>query len=292
METPQDQLLHLTDFHFWQVVLNPLRLLNKRFIGNGNVMFRRRHEFPMERAEAYAGYVASLGVKDLLLTGDFTSTSMPKEFEMARRFVEGLESRGMRPIVIPGNHDVYTFESVRDKRFERYFGPWLPPGPLPCRMTLPGGTPLILVPTVRANFFSSRGSIDKAAVQKVKNLLNEANGPVLIAGHYPMLHETDAYSLSPGRRLLNAQALRDALGNHAHDTVYLSGHTHRFSCVHDSEHSRLTHLTAGALFWRDTRLRTEGNFSEIQIREGRLAVFLHTYDRDWERKSTEEVGFN
>lgn len=70
----RDSFLHLTDFHFWEIVLNPLRLLNKRAIGAANVLLKRRYEFLTDRAASYAEYVAGLGIKHLLITGDSHSS--------------------------------------------------------------------------------------------------------------------------------------------------------------------------------------------------------------------------
>ena len=130
---PRDVLVHITDLHFWQVVLNPLKLMNKRLLGNANVFLRRRREFQTHLAEEFAGKLAATGATAVFAGGDFTSTATSREFAMAAEFVRTLEAHGMKVFVVPGNHDVYTFEAVRRKRFERYFGAYLPPEGFPDR---------------------------------------------------------------------------------------------------------------------------------------------------------------
>lgn len=190
---PLDTLIHIADMHFWRIVTNPLRLMNKRFFGNLNVMWRRRRDFIMERAEPFADAVAATGVKSVLLTGDFASTATDEEFGLARRFVDGLRSRGLTPYLMPGNHDVYTHEAVRKRRFERHFGEFLPRGGYPARLALPGGTDLILAPTVCPRHFSTRGRITHKEIQRVAELLASCGPCAIVAAHYPVLHRTSGY---------------------------------------------------------------------------------------------------
>ena len=79
-----DRLVHIADIHFWRVTLNPFRLVGKRALGALNVLLRRRRDFAMERAEQFADAVAATGINAVLLTGDFTSTSLDEEFALAR----------------------------------------------------------------------------------------------------------------------------------------------------------------------------------------------------------------
>ena len=242
MTEPKDVILHVADLHFWSVVRNPFKLLNKRFLGNINVFLRRRHEFPMERAEPFADYLASRGVSNVVLTGDFTSTATDEEFTMARGFVHGLSRRGLTVTLMPGNHDVYTFEAQRAGRFERYFAEHLPVDGFPARLTLPGGTPLILVQTVCPNLLSSRGHITEGMVERTAALLRRCEGPVLVAGHYPVIRHTYGYHTSQGRSLRNAESLRKVLGESGKRVLYFAGHVHRFSYTRDPDYPALQHL--------------------------------------------------
>lgn len=275
------RFLHLTDLHFWRVVLNPLQLLNKRILGNANVALRRRHELRTHQAPAFLEYIGGLGVRDVVLTGDFTSTSTDEEFGLAREFLQELVRRGITPRVFAGNHDVYTFESVRHRRFEHYLGEWLPADRLPALAPLAGGLPVLYVPTACPNLLSSKGRITPSEIEVARGLLTQVSGPVLIAGHYPVLDRTYGYATKPSRRLRNAAALGAALRAYKDPALYISGHVHRFSFVQDPVVPNLTHLTSGALFRYDHSTGNSGDFSEIHAGPAGFRVVRHTFHGAW-----------
>jgi Icc protein len=62
------------------------------------------------------------GVDHLVVTGDLTLSSEASEFERAAALLAPWASRG-RLTVVPGNHDVWTSESVKTARFLRLLGP-------------------------------------------------------------------------------------------------------------------------------------------------------------------------
>lgn len=283
LSAPLDSFLHVADLHFWKVVLNPLRLMNKRMLGNANVLFRRRHEFPMVEAERLIDGLESTGIGQVLLTGDFTSTALDEEFVQARAFVDALQRRGFSMHVMPGNHDVYTFESVRKRRFERHFAPFLPEAGCPSLDTLPGGTPLLTVPTVCSNYLSSKGLITPEQIARTADLLPRDAPAVVVAGHYPLLDETNGYTLSVGRRLRNAPALRKILGESGVPILYVAGHVHRFSYVRDDLYPNLLHLCTGAFFRRNEREGICGEFSRVRISGDQFEVHRHTFRDSWEQ---------
>ncbi len=273
----RDRFIHITDLHFWEVVTNPLRLLNKRALGNINIYLKRRHHFPMERALTYIDYINALDIKDVIITGDFASTSTQFEFEEGVRFVQALEEGGKSITVIPGNHDVYTFEAERKKEFEKHFSRWLPDGPLPCTRLLAGGTPIVYVPTVCANFLSSKGRVSDSEIETTVSLVKSLDSPIIVAGHYPILNNTKAYDASPGRRLRNGERLRAALGDTGKDILYICGHVHRFSDATDPQYLNIRHLTSGALFRTAPETNSDGDFSVIEINESEIRIIQHLH---------------
>jgi len=283
-ETPvRDTLLHIADLHFWRIVRNPIRLINKRFLGNINVALRRRREFDLERAESYADVIANAGPKHALFTGDFTSTATEAEFAMALAFVQRLRDKGLTITVLPGNHDVYTFRSRRKARFERYFAEFVPEGGYPARVDLPGGTPLVLMPTVAPNLISSKGRMTRKALVEMEKLIASCPEPLVFAAHYPVLERTEGYTLGPGRRLRDADMLRDLLGRSGKRILYISGHVHRFSHVRDRKHPNIDHLTTGALFKHDRSKGETGEFAEAAIAADGFTVFRHLRREQWHR---------
>lgn len=285
-----DSLLHITDLHFWKVVINPLELLNKRFLGNLNVWLRRRREFLFADAESYADALASLEIPRIVATGDFTSTATEDECAMGAAFARRLEALDLQLFVLPGNHDLYTFESVRRRRFARHFGPWLPRDGFPALKELPGGTPLLLVPTTCPNLLSSRGRITDGEVNATVGLLDDGSSAVIVAGHYPLLHKTHAYKAARSRQLRNGEALRRALGELNRPILYVSGHVHRFSYVQDADFPDLTHLSTGAFFRTDPSAGVRGEFSEIHVGESDFTVIRHTLRGEWTSEEESKRG--
>lgn len=281
MEGLRDSFVHIADIHFWRVVLNPLRLLNKRFWGNLTVVMRRRHEFVLERAEVYADAVAATGVRTVVFTGDFASTSMDDEFRMAARFVEGLSARGLSVHLMPGNHDVYTFRACRTRRFEHFFKPFLPEQGYPALTALPGGTPLLLVPTVVPRHFSACGRVTRKEIDRTAELLDECGSRVVVAAHYPILHETHGYHSNPFRRLENADYLRDALGRSGKEILYICGHVHRFSFQKDERYPNVQYLSTGAFLRTFREEGAQGEFARIAVTEAGFDIVRHVNRGTW-----------
>jgi len=275
---PIDSFIHITDLHFWELVLNPFRMMNKRFIGNVNIFLKRRHDFAMGNADIFADHVASLGIKNVLVTGDFASTSTPLEFHRGKEWLEGLERRGLTPTVIRGNHDVYTFESVRKKRFESFYEPWLVNEKQPSTTTLPGDTKIHWISTVCANWFTSRGQVTPADVDKLVETFGAVDGPVLVAGHYPILENAPGYVVNHNRGLQNAEMLRKALGKSGKEILYLHGHVHRFNYSRDPDYPNLKHLSTGAFFRIAEETNSHGEFSEVHVHSDYVQIVRHRID--------------
>jgi len=277
----EDRLVHIADMHFWRIVLNPLRMMNKRFFGNLGVTFNRRRHFIMERAEPFADAVAATGVSSVLLTGDFASTSLDEEFALAARFVNGLRERGLAVYLLPGNHDVYTVESCRKRRFEKHFKEFIPEHGYPARIVLPGGTPLILVPTVCQRPFSARGRVMIETIKAVSELLAGCGPVAMVAAHYPMLHRTSGYGSNRLRRLENAELLRETLGKTGKRILYAAGHVHRSSFVRDPLFPNLQHLTTSPFFGSNPASGADGEFTEITVTGEAFTLVRHRYVGQW-----------
>lgn len=61
-------------------------------------------------------------VDHLLLTGDLTAYATETEFREAREALGTIADSRTTCSIIPGNHDLFTPNSVRTRRFERHFG--------------------------------------------------------------------------------------------------------------------------------------------------------------------------
>ena len=276
-----DRFVHIADLHFWRVVVNPLRMMNKRFLGNLTVVLRRRHEFVMERAESFADEVAATGVSTAVLTGDFVSTATDEEFGLAAGFARGLRERGLTVYAVAGNHDVYTREATRARRFEQYLGEFTPDGGAPAMVRLPGGTPLILFPSVCPRLLSARGRVTIETIERVRALLQDCGPAAFVAAHYPFLNSTHGYASHAFRRLQHAASLRQMLGESGKRILYLAGHVHRFSYESDNRYPDVEQLTTGAFFRRHAAHGTDGEFTEVAWNGADFEIARHLCRGGW-----------
>ncbi len=112
------RLAHLSDPHFSCIMLNPLKLLNKRWIGNLNLLLFRWHAYQTEHLPHLPELFNSLDVEHVCITGDFSSLSLDEEFMQGKAFVESFS----QPVhFIPGNHDCYVKEIETSRRFYDFF---------------------------------------------------------------------------------------------------------------------------------------------------------------------------
>lgn len=278
------KMLHITDIHFWSIEFNPLLLLNKRFLGNANLIFKRRHHFHQEHADAFLNAALATNVKDILLGGDFTTTATEAEFYRAAEWLQRVQDQAENLSLVLGNHDVYTFESIRKQRFIKYLQPNLPIEGYPSCKTLPNGLSIVMAPTVCPNFLSSRGLITENEIAKVAKLVLECPpGPLVVLAHYPCLSRTYAYNSTYTRQLRNAAAFRQALGETGRPLLYLAGHVHRFSYVQDPEFPQISHLCTPAFFLHRPGSSVNGAFTEIHAGDSGYDVYLHEHKENWER---------
>lgn len=112
------RIAHLSDPHFSHITLNPSQFLSKRWMGNLNLILFRRKSYQTKHLGYLPQLTENLDIDQVIITGDFTSTSLDSEFQTAQDFVH---SFSQPTLTLPGNHDVYTKKSEREKRYYKYF---------------------------------------------------------------------------------------------------------------------------------------------------------------------------
>ena len=122
------RILHYSDVHVDVPASEvPLReWLGKRLVGGLNHALRRRPHFLDARRKltALASFAKSEGVDLAIGTGDFTILGTHAELAAASTAVAPIAERPLGRVTIPGNHDLYLPDGVRDDRFTKYFGKW------------------------------------------------------------------------------------------------------------------------------------------------------------------------
>jgi len=120
------RILHFSDVHLREPAGDvPLRdWLGKRLLGGLNLLLGRARHF------ADAGpKVAALdrlrreqAIDLVLCTGDYTALGTRGELALAREAVGPLMETPLGYVHVPGNHDLYVPDAVRERRFESAFG--------------------------------------------------------------------------------------------------------------------------------------------------------------------------
>ncbi len=208
------RLAHITDLH---VERTPklADLLGKRALGAVNLyVLGRSHHFSRAVQEALPAAVLATNPDRILCTGDLTATATDAEFTAAKALLEPL--RTLPFDCIPGNHDVYTDESVG--RYARHFGD------TSVRCIAAGPVALVLVDVCRPDWLS-RGRATAADLVALDAALAGA-GPCILGLHYPLRDRRGAPYGPAGRALENAAEVEAVIEKHLNILAILHGHEH------------------------------------------------------------------
>lgn len=273
MEDTHLKIIHITDLHFFQFPKNILKLFNKRILGCLNWELNRKKRFDFSSAERFLNKLEQYKNAVVLVSGDLTVTALEEEFLLAKEFIDDIRNKGFPVYVIPGNHDYYTFEAIREKRYETLFSEYLLSEKYPTVIPLYDGTPLILLHVVKPNFLSSRGVIDKGQLHRLREIIQSLDKPAVVCAHYPVLHHTKEYHSSYSRQLKNAHLLREVLIQTRVPILYIAGHVHHYSLSKDETNPLITYLCSPPLFYTKVK---RGGFSEITLETGNFSIHLNS----------------
>src|SRR4051812_15799719 len=121
------RVAHFSDLHVLALEgVEAHRFMNKRFTGWVNLKLKRGHKHRPAYVRAIAQEVTRAKVDHVVITGDLTNLALEQEFEAVRALLE--EELGMHAddiSIVPGNHDLYTRGAMRDRRFSRFFEPYI-----------------------------------------------------------------------------------------------------------------------------------------------------------------------
>lgn len=235
-EKPLFRLAHISDLHFSKLTWNPSQLFSKRWIGNLNLILKRKHTFAPDRLTNLFPLFHERKVDAVLITGDLSSTSHEAEFAMAQEFIESLQQEKFQVFTLPGNHDQYTKSAFKQKLFYQFFnGSYSPPtDPLSSLSLKEDGLStsylghkwwLIGLDTAIATpLLSSNGYFSPALEQKLEQALKEipAGHQVILINHFPLFANE-----SLRKSLIRKEALKKLIERFPKVKLFLHGHTHR-----------------------------------------------------------------
>lgn len=235
------RILHFSDVHVDVPMSSvPMRdWLGKRLVGGLNHALRRRSHFAhsREKLAALARFAETERVDLALGTGDFTILGTEPELKAASDAVRPLSLRPLGLVVLPGNHDLYLRDGVREARFERHFDAWMRSD---CedlgaddgwpRVRLFEGCAIVSIASARPNPepWRSSGRVPEAQLAGLRRAIVDSRLRgrfVFVATHYaPRKESGQPDSLLHG--LENADALLDALAPMERGCL-VHGHIHK-----------------------------------------------------------------
>lgn len=213
------RVAHITDLHVERVP-SWGELFNKRFLGAVNLyVLGRRSHFAEASQRALVEAVVDLGPDAVVCTGDLTATATEAEFTAAAELLRPLTDR-FPLVVIPGNHDVYTGESVG--RFAATFGRWSGVSPFVQRF---GAVDFITLDVSRPALLST-GHASVVQLAALDDLLASGVAPAILLIHYPLRGRTGQPYGPATRNIENAAAIEGLLQRHPRVRAVLHGHEH------------------------------------------------------------------
>jgi 3',5'-cyclic AMP phosphodiesterase CpdA len=203
------------------------------------LVLRRGKQFAhaAEKLAALGQFAEEQQVDLVICTGDYTALGTEPELLAARKAVAGLTGRRYGYVTVPGNHDLYMPDGVRDRRFERHFADLLHSdlpdarvdGLWPCVRLVGDDVAVIAVNSARANPqpWRSSGVIPDVQLRALQTLCVDsriADRFVFVITHYAP-RRADGTPDLPAHGLNNADAFLSACQGLRRGAI-LHGHIH------------------------------------------------------------------
>jgi 3',5'-cyclic AMP phosphodiesterase CpdA len=272
------RLVHLSDIHLWRYDWRPRRLLGKRAWGMLALARGRARRFRLERLADVVARVRSLEPDYTLITGDLTTTALPEEFDDALTALAPLLDDPDRVSVLPGNHDRYTPDAVRERRFETAFDAFLVSPHFPWIRHLDARTRLLALDPTRYHL-TARGFLPPSQIEQADALLATLGpdpGRLIVACHYPAYAPPGYARQLAHKRLANQRDVRAWLAT-LPPHLYCCGHVHAAWAYAPPDLPTHLSLNAGAPLLRDPTGRTLPGFLEITLDADSVQATHHAW---------------
>lgn len=221
------RIAHFSDLH----VLRPPRsgdLLGKRLLGAANLYLAgRSRRFCDASVRALVAAVEALAPDVCLCTGDFTAMATEAEFAAARALLDPVLAR-FPFIAVPGNHDAYTREAHRERRFERFFGAWSGGSSYPALRVL-GEVAFVGLDCAVPHPLWATGMVGAEQLTAFEALLGSpdlAGRAVVVLLHHPLRDRAGAPFPHATRRLRDATEVERIMARRGGVAMVLHGHEH------------------------------------------------------------------
>ena len=239
------RILHFSDPHIptplSQVPLG--KWLSKRAFGGANLLLGRHRSFAdaVDKLKALARFKVEYNVDLVLCTGDYTALGLNHEYQRAVSALSGLMDASLGYVNVPGNHDYYLTDALREERFRSYFKSTLASdlpehqvdGPWPLVRLIGDEIAVVAVNSSRPNPlpWRSSGRIPEIQLRELHKLSRDARlaaRRVFIMTHYAPLRENGEKD-SWRHGLENSDSFLLSCADFE-QVIILCGHIHR--CYH------------------------------------------------------------
>ena len=101
-----------------------LKWLGKRSIGGTNLILGRNRLFKDAaiKLKALNSFKSEENIELVVCTGDYTTLGLNHEYIRAAKVIQPLMDSPFGYVHVPGNHDYYANDVLRDDRFQSHFG--------------------------------------------------------------------------------------------------------------------------------------------------------------------------
>ncbi|MBL4701352.1 MAG: metallophosphoesterase [Phycisphaeraceae bacterium] len=217
------------DIHSYQLWVPPWQLLGKRVLGQINLWKNRRHRFKSNRLNPVVDKALTLNADLLLLSGDFSTTALPCEFDQALRLLKPLMDQVSTVLAVPGNHDRYTFSATRRQLARKYLQNAMP-AQFPAMIRVSDQWSVLALDSAVPRCISSRGRLGKKQIDAAIRLLDATpdGHNVIVLCHYAIGNPPAFSHMKRNHLLEEQQELVDILGRSSQrlNIIFSHGHVH------------------------------------------------------------------
>lgn len=267
------RIAQISDLHFAVPSYNPLQLFSKRWLGNLNALFSRNKVFCQGRLKTLIPLFKEHKITHVVITGDLSTTSHPKEFKKAEDFIKEVEHQGISVHALPGNHDNYTKQDYRKKTFYKFFPSTLKEQRICVKPLSHGVWLLILDTTLATSLISSHGVFFSEMERDLEKALESIpeGDKIIMANHFPLFDKE-----GPRKVLKRSEVLRNIIQKHPKIIFYLHGHTHTH-CIADLRKSGFPII----LDCGSTPHVKTGAFHIIELEKTTYRVKIYRWNEGW-----------
>lgn len=275
----QVTVAHVGDLHFWSFPANPLLLLNKRLAGVLNLLVGRARKFRQDQAPLLVERLRLMNPDYLLFSGDFTTTSLPAEFDKARAAFHPLAaSASIECHAVPGNHDCYIRAELGGVSFAKCLGREFLPETAQSLVQIPPSLALIRLNATTANGLGAYGKITAKHTDFIadsRERLASSFKLAILLCHFPPEDPPGVLRHDRGIQLKDAKPLLDLLASLPMPVLWLHGHHHHRWIYGSPTVRNLTYLNAGAPLMRWRGGEPDLGFHELRWDGAKLSITTH-----------------